>query len=388
MVIRARINTAGGRWFFCLVWSTFMNDSPNNEMLEATRLTREGRLSEATSLLQRLLGKGRGPQSGAAENDRGAFLKRLAGVADWFKPAGDAQRFTSPGAAVESPSGAQFLAASFADHSGTRAYKLYVPSRYQGQRCPLVIMMHGCKQSPDDFAAGTRMNVLAEAETCLIAYPAQTASANASKCWNWFNPADQKHGRGEPALIAGLTRQIAGTYTVDPRRIYIAGLSAGGAAAAVMAMTYPDLYAAVGVHSGLPCGAAHDVQSAFAAMRQTTDARRPVAQRTDGRIVPTIVFHGDADETVTPFNGDQVIRQAAGAERLTVAEHAGRTSEGVRYRRKIFADASGRECLEQWILHGAGHAWSGGSPAGSFTDARGPDASREMLRFFLEHPHG
>ena len=166
------------------------------------------------------------------------------------------------------PDGGQFLAGSYTSPAGTRTYKLYIPSGYRGQALPLIVMLHGCTQSPDDFAAGTRMNGLAEEHRCFVVYPAQTPTANGSKCWNWFQAADQQRGQGEPSLIAGITRQIASTYHIDARRVYVAGLSAGGAMAVILGMTYPDLYAAIGIHSGLAYALAHDLPSALAAMQQ------------------------------------------------------------------------------------------------------------------------
>lgn len=202
-----------------------------------------------------------------------------------------------------------------------------------------------------------------------------------SKCWNWYSPGDQSRGRGEPSLIAGITRAILAEFAVDPGSVYIAGLSAGGAAAAIMGAAYPDLYAAIGVHSGLACGAASDVPSAFAAMRQGA----PRAGARSAKLIPTIVFHGDRDNTVHPVNGDQVATQSkAGAEFRVVEEH-GVSQGGMRFTRKIEMDGSGRAVIEHWTLHGGGHAWSGGSSAGSYTDPSGPDASREMMRFFLDH---
>ena len=229
------------------------------------------------------------------------------------------------------------------------------------------------------FAAGTRMNNLAEEGTFLVAYPAQAHSANVSKCWNWFRPADQQRDQGEPSLLAGITRQVKRDFRVQPERVYIAGLSTGGAAAAVMGATYPDLYAAIGVHSGLACGAASDIPSALAAMRQG----RSDLGRAPGRVeraVPTIVFHGDRDTTVNPVNGDQI---AQSKMQLTFEQPC---VGQIRYTCTVQMDTNGRAVLEQSVLHGAGHAWSGGSTAGSYTEPRGPDASREMMRFFLQSP--
>jgi poly(hydroxyalkanoate) depolymerase family esterase len=415
-----------------------ITDMTAPDMIEATRLTRQGRLGEATALLQALF-RGKPAANAAGRPSRGTEgvpisqpLPRLkaeeanpASPTPWAPRSGaDARPVGQPGGMAlprmphafhgplgnlkqgglagrsrvdppaPVPNGARFVPATFSSEDGSRPYKLYIPSRYHGEPVPLVVMLHGCTQSPDDFAAGTRMNELAEERVFLVAYPEQPASANAQKCWNWFNPGDQGRGRGEPALLAGITRQIMRERAVDPARVYVAGLSAGGAAAAIMGEAYPDLYAAVGVHSGLPCGVARDIPSAFAAMRQggATVPRRSTAQagtETPDRIVPTIVFHADRDTTVHPTNGDHVMAQVAASagSRLRSTIERGQVPGGHGYRRIVCADATGSPVLEQWVIHGGGHAWSGGSSNGSYTDPRGPDASREMLRFFLDHSH-
>lgn len=379
-----------------------MNLKMPSAMAEATRLTRAGRLGEATALLRRLLGSeapDAGPETARAGSPTVIDVEPVTVDVTQPRPGSASQarprmnlRETLRGFAGKAPDGgppplpdgASFATASYTNEAGTRAYKLYVPGGRTGQPLPLVVMLHGCTQSPDDFAAGTRMNAVAEEHGCLVAYPAQPASANASKCWNWFSPADQERGRGEPSLIAGITHRIMRDHHVDPSRVYVAGLSAGGAAAAIMGAAYPDLYAAVGVHSGLACGAARDLPSAFAAMRQ---GGGPAGRRSKAAgIVPTIVFHGDRDTTVHPSNGDDVIAQArAAAIELRATVQRGQVPGGHAYSRTVHADPSGRVLCEQWTVHGAGHAWAGGSPAGSYTDPRGPDATREMLRFFLEH---
>jgi poly(hydroxyalkanoate) depolymerase family esterase len=290
-----------------------------------------------------------------------------------------------PRKALEIPEGAQFLSRSFTCAAGSRNYKLYIPRHPQTNRRALLVMLHGGTQNADDFAAGTRMNALAEEHGFIVAYPIQSKAANASLCWNWFTPENQRRGRGEPAIIAGITGEIIAEYAVDPTRVFIAGLSAGGAMAAVMAATYPDLYAAAGVHSGLPYRSAADLPSAFAAMRgeATLRGRRSIKSRGTGDPrVRTIVFHGDADNIVHPSNGTNMVE----AERAGVVEHA-ETRHGIRaHTRRVTRDETGAVVIEQWLVHGSGHAWSGGSPDGTYTDPHGPDASREMLRFFLEEP--
>ena len=414
-----------------------MNAQPNIDMLEATRLTREGRLAEAMALLQGgLAGADPASSSSSAGGDEGKpAAAHFSRIIDMLPPSSRGGAWTPPkfdfphgaphplgglagasgqhqvpealrgfldrmgqtgsGVGLDGlvgpiptrapaplPEGARFEERTFANEAGSRAYKLYVPSGYTGQPMPLVVMLHGCTQSPDDFAAGTQMNDLAEEQTFLVAYPAQAQSANVSKCWNWFNAADQQRDRGEPSLIAGITRQIMRDFSVEPGRVYVAGLSAGGAAAAIMGSAYPDLYAAVGVHSGLACGAARDMPSAFAAMRQGGAPQYGGAKQP----VPTIVFHGDRDTTVNPVNGEQVIAQSKAGSDLQTTVSRGQAPGGISYTRTVACDDSGHPMLEHWALHGAGHAWSGGSPSGSYTEPRGPDASREMTRFFLEHP--
>jgi len=305
----------------------------------------------------------------------GGFSLPEGFVGDRFPTAGEA----------EIPDGAQFLSGSFSNEAGSRPYKLYVPSGYKGQPVPLVVMLHGCTQSPDDFAAGTRMNAVAEEQTCLVVYPGQTAGAHPQKCWKWFSPEDQQRDSGEPSLIAGITRQVMRDYAIDPARVYVAGMSAGGAAAAIMGKSYPDLYAAIGVHSGLACGAAHDLPSAMAAMQRGSG--RPASGKPQ-RIVPAIVFHGDRDKTVSPRNGEDVVEQATPATGSRIQVVRGEVPGGRNYTCTVHLDEAGHPLTEHWVIQGAGHAWSGGSAAGSYTDPQGPDASREMLRFFQQHPRG
>jgi poly(hydroxyalkanoate) depolymerase family esterase len=273
-----------------------------------------------------------------------------------------------------------FVDGSYTNDAGTRNYKLYVPSTYSGQPAPLLVMLHGCSQHPDDFALGTGMNVVAEEYGCLVVYPAQSGQANASRCWNWYNAVEQQRGQGEPAIIAGLTQDIMARHVIDPSQVYVAGLSAGGAMAAILGTLYPELYAAVGVHSGLPFAAAHDLGSAIAAMQGELERRHKTGRT--GRAQPIIVFHGDRDTTVHPVNGDELVARRRRHPDEATAVEPGRVPDGHAYTRTVHRHPDGSIHAEHWVVHGAGHAWFGGNAAGSYTDRKGPDASREMMRFF------
>ncbi len=372
-------------------------------MAEALQLTREGRLHEATALLQGRgssapcghpsladplavpLAKSRMPSANVQLPHARDLLGRLHSRLPAGLP-GALRRTSDPhvAAAVSAPGG-EIRHLSHTEPAGSRTYDLYIPRRYAGRAVPLVVMLHGGTQDAQDFAAGTRMNDFAEQHTFLVAYPEQSTAANHGRYWNWFRPGDQLRDAGEPAILAGITRQVMADYAIDPSQVYVAGLSAGAAMAAVMAATYPDLYVAAGVHSGLACGSAHDVPSAFTAMKNGGSPGQDI-------LVPLIVFHGDRDSTVAPVNADRLVTSRLTAGRPSAAESTlpggsvqtqGGGGGSHRYTRTVHRDMAGMVVAEQWMVHGGGHAWFGGSPVGSYTDPSGPDASAQMVRFFL-----
>jgi poly(hydroxyalkanoate) depolymerase family esterase len=398
-----------------------INESFLAQMREAAELLQTSGPMAATEAIQRALHGGSVPDADASASNASQFFTQQPELHDINPPpssSGAAPQAKThafhrgplhtawKGASARQPiedvdldlaGKGRFVSGSCTNRAGTRTYKLYIPSRHVdrdkgGVPLPLVVMLHGCKQHPDDFAAGTGMNAAAEEHGCLVVYPAQVQSANGSNCWNWFKHEEQRRDRGEPSIIADITREIIRTHNVDPARVYVAGLSAGGAMAAVMGATYPELYAAIGVHSGLPYGVARDMPSAFAVMRNTKAKEGPLAANISDPVplaqpIPSIVFHGDRDATVHPSNGDKVLSQCVShsCKEENAKVEQSKSPNGRAYTRTTVHDAHGKAVAEKWIVHGAGHAWSGGTGKGSYTDPTGPDATREMLRFFRTH---
>jgi poly(hydroxyalkanoate) depolymerase family esterase len=385
-------------------------------MAQATRLTRQGRLAEASALIQQTLADPAvtrrlqdAPAAGEeiiSTTPRPLPLPPPAGEepapvrrapSGWMRglhpfPSRSVSRpglAHGPATSAANRLAGRFDAFSYTAAAGTRAYRLYSPSGHTGTPLPLVVMLHGGTQDAATFAAATGMNDLAERENFLVAYPEQPRSANPGRYWNWFTPGHQRRDAGEASLIAGITRQVMDRYGADADRVYVAGFSAGGAMAAVMAAVYPDLYAAVGVHSGLAYAAASDMPSAFAAMKQgPPHPSRPLAQP-----LPLIVFHGDQDATVAPANAAGLINHALsaltdrqpGTPPIMVTSH-GQVPRGHAYTRACYQDPARATVAESWTIHRGGHTWFGGIPHESFTDPHGPDASAEFIRFFDEHP--
>jgi poly(hydroxyalkanoate) depolymerase family esterase len=419
-----------------------MKEGFKNLMHEATRLTRAGHLIEATALISRAMALAGVCTRDASEDvtsrartDASNSISRTAPMRtesknvidveliegdtlltsmtpDAIQPVNENKtaelenRFTIE--VLEPAKHGQFSDGSFMLGNQVCCYKFYSPAKSVNGPIPLVVMLHGCTQDPDDFAAGTGMNSYADSESFFVLYPAQSQAANQSKCWNWFKSENQHRGSGEPALIAGMTLAMMQSYNIDPRRVYVAGLSAGGAMAAIVSEVYPEIFAAVAVHSGLPRGAATNVIDALTAMKrggqgkkaslpQYSFLQKPEIAETALVSIPTIVFHGGGDRIVHPVNGEHLI--SAALNRVSNAQNGaddylpgdthveqGVSPRGKAYSRSIQRDSKGSVLTEHWVVHGAGHAWSGGQALGSHTDVDGPDASGEIIRFFFEHP--
>ena len=355
-------------------------------MTNATALTRDGKLNEATIALQ------------ASLTQSSALKRAESGKRDFPSPSSTLtqlkQKHERPGRQPAGQTG--FSSGEFTHAELSIPYRLYIPSTHPARPMPLLVLLHGCTQDATDFATGTAMNCVADENGIAVLYPSQTASANANKCWNWFEPAHQRRGIGEPAALSAMTRQVISEHALDPHRVFVAGMSAGGAMAVVLGEQYPELFAAVGIHSGLPSGVASNVMQALSAMKcgsnpvireRPPSFYRGVANPTSVSVQPTIVFHGARDQTVDAANAQAIINDCLNRtseidETITSECHqpvSGTKAVTV----TTYRSSTQRVICEYWHLHSAGHRWSGGNPAGTHTDASGPNASAEMVRFFL-----
>lgn len=360
-------------------------------MRRATKLVRAGNPTAATDLIQSSLG-GAGSQTIELPTQLPSGSFKMPNMVRAGKSRGLRETLANLNATMPTnglagneaaepniPEGARFDHGTFTCSAGRRDYRVYIPNLKSEQPSGLIMMLHGCTQSPVDFANGTDMNRVADEQNLIVVYPAQSRGANMQSCWNWFGPADQNRDAGEPAILAGLALKLAHEHSIADGKTFAAGLSAGAAMAVILGRTYPDVFAAVGAHSGLPYKSANDVPSAFAAMGGTVLASRSGVTHP----VPTIVFHGSADSTVSAVNSQRIAEDAhpSGAEVLDDGTTNGRT-----FTRTTVLSTDGQPRVEHWRIDGLGHAWSGGNASGSYTDPAGPDASAEMVRFFLDIP--
>ena len=367
-----------------------MNAQLSKAISDAMKLLRTQNVGGATAAIQRVL-SGRTVQSPAASHDAisqgvqsrrnrhslGAVLEALSANRKKFTPEEPPE---IPDVTTRIEPDERFISRRYESSAGSLDYKLYVPHQHANREVSLVLMLHGCTQDPDDFARGTQMNRLADENGLIVAYPHQPRSRNAQGCWNWFDPRHQQRGFGEPALLAGLVQKLALEFGVSDRRIFAAGLSAGGAMADILAATYPELFDAVAIHSGLPIGAANDVISAFRAMKGHVEKTSVAHDRATSR---KIIFHGGSDTTVHESNGERIFNQLVSETPGSVVLTTNTIVSGRRVTRIVLDDKEGRSIGEYWKMDAAGHAWFGGNSSGTFTDPNGPSASQEMLRFFF-----
>ncbi len=362
-------------------------------MNEALGLVKQSDLGSATALIRKALGGETPPDAESTDASarphrptakviplppRRPLGETLRALRD--RPAAPTSPFAPPEPAPDL--GARFLRRNYGRATDSLDYRLYIPADHERRPLALVLMLHGCSQDPEDFALGTRMNVLAEEFGLLVAYPRQPRAANPNGCWNWFDRRHQNRGSGEPAKLAGLAQELAKEFAIPGKRVFAAGLSAGGAMAEILSVTYPDVFDAIGIHSGLPYKSAGDVPSAFGAMKGTAAFHRAPRAATE-RHTRKVIFHGLTDGTVNSVNGERLFDDVEREDPSLTRSDLEWPTGGSRIRGSSLKDSNGHAIAEQWLVDGGGHAWFGGDPRGSYTQTVGLDASRVMVRFFL-----
>ena len=303
----------------------------------------------------------------------------------------------------QSASGAagSLVKGSYTGPDGTLSYEVYVPSGYVAERrVPLIVALHGCSENAEQFRQVTRFDELAEAKNAIVVFPDKSSYADSTSCWNWFKTSHMQRGTGEPALIAGVVDKVRQNYAIDDRRIYATGLSAGGAMASVMSATYPDVFAAAGVGSGCEYAAGASCAGYRGIDPEDAGQRAYQAMGTQAREVPVIVFQGDQDKTVPEVNAEQLVQQWQatddwaddGARNSTIPADPVKVKDpapsggGHTYTVRDYADGQGNELIQFWVVHGMGHAWSGGCDCEAYADTNGPNESAAMYAFFMSHP--
>jgi poly(hydroxyalkanoate) depolymerase family esterase len=298
------------------------------------------------------------------------------------------------------PAAASLIKRSFSSTNGSLTYQVYVPSGYKaGTAVPLIVALHGCTESADDFRQLTRFDELADAKNAIVVFPDKSSYADSTSCWNWYKTSHMQRGSGEPALIAGVTAEVRDAYTIDPHRIYAAGLSAGGAMASVMSATYPDVFAAAGIGSGCEYAAGASCAGYRGIDPESAGKQAFQAMGSQKRVVPAIIFQGDADKTVPEINAEQLVQQWQatddwaddGARNASIPaapmdSKNGTAAGGRAYSVKRYSDGHDNELIQFWVVHGMPHAWSGGCGCAAYADPAGPDESKEMYDFFMSHP--
>lgn len=361
-----------------------MSSRLHNAVRDALSLVRKSNLVEATALIRAALASAKTapPHEVSNSNLLSAALPQSTAEETYTWKRKETRKSVSEKAPETYGGTGQFTSRNYHHVERDLTYMLYIPSNNSGNERSLLLMLHGCTQNPKDFALGTQMNRLADEFNIIVAYPLQPQSANSSGCWNWFDERHQKHGSGEPAMLASLAENLSGEFNISDKRVFAAGLSAGGAMAEILASTYPQQFAAVGVHSGLPHGAATSLVNAFSAMKGSSKFERR-SRKKGTRQSRRIVFHGSSDATVHPSNGERIVNQSRQDSIKLKEIEITNVINGRNVSRTILEDQNGMPIVEQWVVTGGGHAWFGGNSRGSYSDPKGPDASREMVRFFL-----
>lgn len=283
-----------------------------------------------------------------------------------------------------------------------RDYLVYVPrghGRVPWRRSPMLVLVHGCRQSAEDIAAGSRITALADTLGCLVLLPKQNPRANAWGCWNWFDRRTAA-GNGETAILAAQIRAVRRHYRVHRHRVFAAGLSSGAGLVAALAMSNSRLLAGMFLHSGVAAGAASSPLTALSVLQKGPDqdvmtigAHARATAGTGAHTVPALIVQGERDDFVAPLHATEIVRQVLAFARFPAVEAAPAPLPAADHETASVTDDGRHVTVREWhdgprliarlvLVNELGHAWSGGDPAIKYNDAHGP-AATDMLRAFI-----